>query len=742
MKNLREFDIFSFLLLFITMLSYNAHNTYAVTSYNQTGNYNGYFQNGRNFFADPSLNPTIGLVGLTDGRFLPFVSDLDGDGIQEIIVADDISINLYHGSSLTPVNAYTIGSQDTSLPIAYDIDNDGKTEILIADNDNRKLLILEYNGTSFYNQTSMEYFHIGGEGQDGDQVIQCRAVEDCIIIYTDKEADTATTGDIFANVFNSTHVYNRSNIDNTVSQGSYCFPTINHATASDYDADADVEYIFSATITTSATIADTQVYALSINSNHTAIKELEILDTTPAFSGVLDGNCANANNIWSITTAPLVADIDGLPNQQEIVIGMSKNSAEYIIRAYTKTGSVFDTYPFSVDGNGRIISNLFEAYHDALDLNGGFQFCGIGFNDLTNDSEMICVNEGASVETTIFSYNPPGNIIEPHPLEVFTNVGHSVQTSTQSPDTDEILFINGIYHFDFSDILCTSALKEAGFCTAEIDYSIQGNQSWIANDVQRTGKEDLIGVSSSFLFYIDDGFTNSPTEITSYSVNPCLDSVWKQNTSVQVTITSTDPDADLVSSRAVLYLGDSNEQDSGFSNNVTSGQPVIFNFVANKTIGLGSLNLYSKDQVNQLVDTIPLTFSVSTNGVSFGDCQTNVNVQTQQQQQNATQGVITTISSNNAITSGVGSIASNFGLSSLIIWLLIMFLVAIALFWVGMQEFHISGSATLTLIGFVETLLLIVGALLGFISIGIIVLIAVVSVVAIGLYLRKAVTGA
>jgi len=693
---------------------------FSSTTYNQTGNNNGLFQNGRNLISDLTSTPTIGLVGLTDGRYSPLVSDLDNDGENEIIVVDDIEIKLFHDSTLTPVNAFTIGTADTSTPIIYDIDGDSRPEIIIADNDNQLIQILEYNGTSFFNQSTLEYTPLSFS--NGDQVFQCRATNDCLIVYTD-DSDNPNPQDglLMSNVFNSTFVFNRTIIDTTTgSFGAFCLPFINRMTASDYDADGNIEYLVNAISTNSVNIVDIEIWALNINTNRTATSELNILEGSPEFSGVINGNCdSNPSDKRSFVTPLMVADIDGLANQKEIIMAYQTDADDYEISAYTKTGSDFDTYPLSADANGQIISNLFEINHDPDDTT--FQFCVIGNNDAGGDSEITCVNEGRFVETSIFSYTPSGTI-SGESAGIFVQNAHSVDSITQAQNTDEILFVHGIYSLDLSGAFCGSPTWE---CNTQVEYSITGNQSWVSVDVEKIGLEDLIGMDDDFIYYIDDGLVNHPATITHYSVNPCLDSVWKINTTVQVTITTTDPDGDSISQRAVLYSGDSNEQDSGFTQNLSSGQTSAFSFIANKSIGNSALELFGKDSVNMNIDNIPLSFSVSSNGVEFGDCVSDVDIEDEPTPANESE-ILQESEQDNSISSPVNRLSARTGLSGTIIWILIIIAVSLIIAYFSFKvDMPIGIVATIESIAIIG--LFVIGAYLGFISKNLIIIFVVIA---------------
>jgi len=257
----------------------------------------------------------------------------------------------------------------------------------------------------------------------------------------------------------------------------------------------------------------------------------------------------------------------------------------------------------------------------------------------------------------------------------------------------------------------------------------------ISVDVSKETLEDMIALTSANLFYMDDEYQNSAPEIIEYTINPCLNSVWKQNTTVQVSIKATDPDNDNIFYGIVGYKGDSNEQSSN-SSPVGSGIEVTQSFIANKTVGSGTLQLQARDIFNNItnVDIIDVTFSVASNGVSLNDCETVVDVSAEEEEQNVTENVVTAISPTNPVTRGTNVLAETFGLSSSLIWILLMIIIAGSVWYYSKDK---DALANFIIIGFIEIGLMILGIKLGMLSSGLIFTFSILGIIAIILYVRR-----
>ena len=129
-----------------------------------------------------------------------------------------------------------------------------------------------------------------------------------------------------------------------------------------------------------------------------------------------------------------------------------------------------------------------------------------------------------------------------------------------------------------------------------------------------------------------------------------------------------------------------------------------------------------------------MTFSVASNGVSLNDCETVVDVSAEEEEQNVTENVVTAISPTNPVTRGTNVLAETFGLSSSLIWILLMIIIAGAVWYYSKDK---DALANFIIIGFIEIGLMILGIKLGMLSSGLIFTFSILGIIAIILYVRR-----
>lgn len=146
-----------------------------------------YIVDGSRLYYSSGDTMTISASNPTEGGLVePLIADLDGDGVNEIIIIDSTEIKLYHGSDYTLLDSY---SNATITPsgdaVAYDWDNDGLTEIIFNTNtvgSTYAFFVMEYNGSEF----SFDTIYNNTEASNG---ITCADVlgnstPDCFFIST------------------------------------------------------------------------------------------------------------------------------------------------------------------------------------------------------------------------------------------------------------------------------------------------------------------------------------------------------------------------------------------------------------------------------------------------------------------------------------------------------------------------------------------------------------------------------
>ena len=687
----------------------------ADTSYNETGNFDSYFQLGIGIFNTDSLETLTASKSITNQEQTPLVTDLDNDGVNEIIVLDSPTFLLFQTRDLNLINSFTLPANEFySNFITFDIDGNGFTNVIIAMEESEIIQILEFNGTSFKNISSMKFdflTHDSATATVGEIMIKCSDTERCLMTYAETKKNPviglAQNKKLFAVFFNSTTIGSELEISSTgVTFATYCSPKIRTITAIDLDKidSGRKEFVFSwmeYDQTSGDSGEDIHIFSIDVVSpNNTLVKELQKVETEPFQLG---GNAVNRDceieNMGRFFSSPLVFDaVTG--GEPEIIQAYNVDTNSYVIRIYDDIGSSLDVFPSIITSDGQLISNLFRA--DIFEQNNK-DFCVMGYcttefgGCLNNELNLLCgtkSNSFAFQDSIIFDFdtNELFNITQTAGLwNVITHSGQHSQIETQGGvDTSEILNAYGVFQLDFSGVLCTLF----AFCTLDLLFeNPQGDSVLIASDVERVGQEDLLVLTSTNIIYIDDKFTNSPASIasTNDAFNPCINAgTIRINTTTTIQFIVNDdnePPNDIVSARLLLYADLPNEQDTGFVNG-SAGQTFSFsidqngnNLLYNQTVTNGIIRLEAFDPIgNPLLDTIDKRFSVGINGVEFNDCSNDLVIVPVDDVNVSITGagfLAEGATEANTIRDATNSLSNITGLGGATLWLILMFIVTV-----------------------------------------------------------------
>ncbi len=798
-------------LLFIPL----AFSQASITDYNESGRFDNKYQLGLGRFnsqLDPDeIDVRSETVTVTNGRKLPLISDLDGDGVAEIIILDGESIEIYQNKTLDFVAGFdlnTASDERFSNIITFDIDGDGLREIIIVAEKEKELHILEYNRSILINQTRFEGIDLSelsftnATNFPGEVAIKCSSTERCLMTYSSSIRSGNTPGvgrDLFffATFFNSSQEGISSTFETKIDSqinsvfNVFCQPNIRHIAVADYDEDGDIEFI-----ATNMMIAHNfggdevvNIYWIDILSNHNVVLEKKTVSTRPddIFTVTSDdfftcdnsgGNNINKDGIGPgfplfpglYVSSPLVFDADLTKTGLETIVGMGKSPNDFIMVVFKRDGSEIGRFPSTIlgDSEGIMISNVFQA--DIFD-GSSKDFCIMGFNGnpVGAIEDSLSVTCGSlrdtngfgllNVNTLEFRFDKEGRFNLSQDYDVWDKIAHSAEYDSTN-DLDEVISAYGTLRLNRDSSIFSSCFL-TGDCDMDLIFESPkqvNNPRVIATDAyDRFGLEDWIILTDSNLFYLDDLLTNQPISSFNFTINPCIDSVYKINTSIQVRMRAFDPEGDAVAVRTRIYSGTSNEQDSGFIN-ASSGGEVTTSitlegnlFTANLTGGGFSLIMEAKDVENN-PDTIisqQKFFSVAVNGVETFDCttvgSTVVVVDAEEVIVIIEEATLTEDATVNSVTSGVLVLGGILGLAGTTIWLIIMLAISIGI-WGGVMQanrggFQISGSSALGAIALVNLLLIVLGARLGILSVALVVIIVVIAVVILGIFLGRFLTG-
>lgn len=746
--------IFTLLIIVLFSLTVSANE-----DYNETGNFNGEFILGTGFFNQQLTSTDSSTRSLSNPRLMPLVADLDLDGTNEIIVLDGDTVRLFQTKSLTILDSFDLGTDvRTSNMLIFDIDgNDsGIPEIIVAQGASiQQLHILEWNGSVFSRQNQINLSDIF-DSLSPDYIIKCGKVNNCLIASSGR-IDSAGLGDMVVAGFNSTVIDITNELVLFSPVGDYCFPRIKIMQYKDYDNDLDDEYIFSFIDIITGSSDRLHVEYIRLFDNLTPVRDQGLgsfIDTTLAGLDTINPFSTNTarcitENADEYITSPLVFDIDSSPsNGLETVVGIMLETTEFgsddefKMVSFDRDLTFLDDYPEFFDSDGQLLSNVFVA--DAFDDTLKIDFCVLANDQVSEILTVICASEstGNIPETITYDIEDTSGLSFTNLTNEFGNfhpVAHSASHSGTTGES-EIISSYGVLQLDFN------SCDTFGDCDLiRIFENPQQPGAVVMADVEKVGRDDMLVLTDTNIFYIDDKFTNSPGEITEIFTNPCIDSTWMINTTVEIRVTVEDVDGDLVSANVIFYDGDTNEQESGFSANVSSGTTFTFPFIANKTIGTGVITTQGRDFQNPtVIDEEDITFSVALNGVEFGDCTTTIDVLTTTEIA-AGVAVVTAANitatnlGNNSIKNALEDISSLTNLGGTVIWLILMLTIAIGVWFHDITETH--PTAALGVIAISQGLMLILGTLLGILPIGIIITIVVISIVFLGVWLGRLITG-
>jgi hypothetical protein len=765
-KVIRKITLFFFFFLLVLPI------TFSITTYPQASGASYDYRTGTGFFNDAQdLSEVVSYSAVVnDPSQMPLVEDLDGDGENEIIVRSGQSILLLSPPTLSTVdslNVIPVAEDSISNMVVADINDDNLKEVMFWINGSQNLIALNYNGTAMTvlaNISTATGLYAGGR----KGALGCSDTDNtCLLIVGGRVSNTGYTH-YFGTDLSYTETFNVS-IGNFA---HYCLPEIASLPYADSDLDSDGEYHASFIKATSAQRNGIVFQRVRILANITPVIEVNTYHNNVGygFTTHLSGTGCDYNvhpadqNYYGYVTSPYVADIDGsASNGLEAVVGIQTTDDNFKMFSFNNDGSIKDDFPETLSVSGMVVSNVVKMRAFTESTVDEYDFCVMGYDVVDDIITLLCGSHESShngINALSFEidvpYMPPsviatagGSAIVDN--DVWYHIAHQAQMSTETTggnNLDEIVTSYGVfklinYDHENAGLLCTTVND----CTLEQIWYMPRNASMLPIDNDNVNRHDFLALTETNIWYIDDGWSNTHCDTTecidTYTINPCLDATWKLNTSVSATLTIQDEDGDDIAGRAILYYGDSNEQDSGWTINASSGTTFsIGGFEANTTIGSGILRLMARDTDDPTdEEIIDLTFSVGIDGVEFGDCTTTVEdrVVTEEEISEAVTDV-TQLQANNTVTTIVDSFNQYIGLGRGVVWLIVMVILGAGSLYLMSTMGNLSSMefmSGLGVIGFLEFLMLLLGFYLGYFGVGWIITIMVVALIIIGLVIGK-----
>lgn len=614
-------------LLFLFLFSFFIINS-SIVSATYTGiGYNDFVM-GSGIF-DGNATVTGATKSISSPTNVPTIADLNNDGTNEIILIDGTTLRIYQNTTLDIVDAYSpLNVSGKVNYVLFDIDNDNLTEIILTSSGSGDVDIIEYNTTHTYLQRS---FALTGH-ESGEAMVGCKTTEQCVAVFVHQI--TANDEELSAVAFNSTTTGSVLSLKGPgASETARCFPHIAYIEVADYDNDADSEMIFSHNEMKGSTGTD-EVHIIYLRINETLgvvnEKDISITSVYDAWGGGNNPGCTI--NHQRYFTSPLVYNFDGATsNGLETIIAFSEDNNEFVMQSFDKTGTKIDDYPEIFQADGEIVSNVMRT--NAFSDTGIEDFCVVGYDNTDEELDILCASmtTGKTPQTREFILDVSdyydGNIS----YNTYNVISHTAQhddSLTDSTDLSEIVTTYGIGRLNW-DRVCRTQIGANIYCYDLLYENPKGPGVVISDDVMNTSRDDLLILTSTNLWYMDDSYVNTPPTLTNYYFNPCLDGVWKQNTTVEMRAKVNDADDDTVRVKFNLYENQPFNKTSGWSSNVSEDTTFTASFTADNVTGSGYIASieYSDTGSNAIIKS-NYTFSVGLNGFEFNDCTTDVTVTT------------------------------------------------------------------------------------------------------------------
>lgn len=756
------------LVLLFLMIIFIIPTVLGLESYNNTGTTDQQYVSGIGAFNENIVTDSITSATFTSLTNIPLVADLDGDGVNEIIIIDGNDV-LLRDTDLATIDGFTLEGGTYSNPIITDIDKDGLAEIIIGHELSGNISILEYDGVSFIRQAFLEYnlptitgtneimLNCGDDQGLGESI-------SCLIVSASSPIASGTRDFSYAG-FNASNVGSTTQIitsGNTLKD--YCLPAIQSISYSDFDSptgDTRKEFIFTVTEFDSAINEKLRILYIDVAESLVTTEDQQTIFESGFNPVTTNVDCAT-DNIGKFYTSPLVEDIDGIQsNGKETIIGINEDSQDFVMKVFRANGNDINTHPAVFQADGTILSNpiLSNVFGDT----GNVEYCVLGH--ATSDSDCGVNNQcldllcGSSTTTNIFEtvefkFDTSGRFNVSQSFNDLNIISHGVQNSNLNIniagegliDTTDYLTTYGVFRLSDETFNGSFFIKSLDIIYDELI----DDATCIQVNAQKTQPEteDIICLTSTQLFYIDDGISNQPAVVDDITFNPCVvDSIIKVNSTLQVLVTITDQNTfgsqDLVSSIVTVYKNDGNSVNSTVSN-TTSGELHPHSFTLNKTITGGVIEVQGFDSFDEsIIDIQTQTFTVAENGIEFGDSTCIVDFITPLEDVPVDEllNISVSATANEGVTDFISGASNTFKVSPivLIIFLMLGWTIAVLTTSGGVNSSMISMNKVIfMLVG--NAFIFILGAIVGAVPFGVLLVLIILGLFAIIIWARRTFT--
>jgi hypothetical protein len=736
---------------------YSLTDDYAITGYDSTFHIssNGNFNTGLTTALTMSSAVSSGLY------FTPQIADLDNDGYKEIVALDratsqpkfkvfqvdfeneqidlEATVNLF---DTTILNFYTAHSNIVIANTNKNIYPEIAMAYLVSPY-NQKITFVEYNGTGYStywaNLTSVA-------GQDSTAQNSFLTYQED---YFNTNAPTYTLGCFDDGCFiagrtpRGTLVFYKANMTQVIeienqwydgvagNLGVYANSMFPQIAFNDIDYDGYTEAVF----------VMPAWYVGTTSSNGGVLCAFQTANDRLSLNH-FNSSCTNLpNRVQSHTlanyvgdtqlsaTSPLVAELDeNTADGMEIILGYKTGDRGYKMLRYDSNLDYQAEYPLTVEMEGDTISNIFEL--DYFPDTNGNDIAMVVYDNATSEMYYVVTNVNKLYTKKSFNVAIPTN---PSKL---SGAVHTFETDSTGAG-DEIINSYGIYKLSYSLISqtmtkvydFTSTLNPAVVIPFEIDY----------------GVAQIIALTTSKLYVISDGSVNKQARVHSTTINPCaIGQPLRINTTMTINATLTDYENDKVRTRAYVYYGDSNQQESDWSELYTPlgtagvNIPIDAIYEINKTGNNYVIRVEAQDINNGTPSYVNYKFSVDNEGLWYDD---SVCVKTGNEEDDYFVNPLDALDTTNAtmidnpVIDSLNTISVYAHTPVLLMWLILMLVICIGLLYYVYQE---SGNMTIAFtMSYVSLFVMtIIGRLLNIVPMGIVVTMIVILIIPLALWIR------
>jgi len=678
-------------------------------------------------------NPEFTCTGtaLTQPKGGALISDLDGDGNKEIIYIDSGSLvvrnysKVDHQWSLPDSIVVSATPNLVSNIEILDYDGDGYTELVVADVATRSLKTYNYSNKTLFLESS-HYYHAGNI----EAIIKCGKQDECVVL------SRSVTTVVITLMSSSGHISNISEADDDA-QNVY-FPNTKTISYADRNQDGVLEYA-TATYHQAARLSYIRFY--KANTTHISLNSSITVGESDA--KLTNYEYAQFSNALVIEAAPVAGsetlyahNVDSNIHQTRFGMISSTTTTTSVLTGY------IDRYPLN-DPQGQHVGNIFRA---PISGGSGLTYCYTAYyytaQDQEADIQVVCGDEYAfsiteSYETTADMDMTQGFYAMPNTTYFQPETTWTVHNDHPYYGDAVILNSYGVWAFDDITLqrVWTSPIG------APTQFSVE--------DYDDDGYLDFIGVTEEGIFFCNDGSINERPAFLSWSFDPDISKVIKTNSSLFITLKLFDDDlGDTVNAKFTIYADTSHNRSIGYLSAPSASDEVTFTYFFEEGMNVTGQGIilraeWNDSEVPSIIKSRNITVYVSDQGVvtygdgsSFSDeadepdepgqdCVTDADCPDGEY---CLDGTCETNddTSDNALTSAVGTFADITGLSGGMIVILVIFIISFAFIA------NRGVSNPMVLLGGVVLIIfagVIIGAKIGLLSAGSVVIMAILGII-------------